>query len=69
VQIPCIERNAMGALRAMNCAEYALFSDGRHRVNFDPVVRTMLQTGQHLPSLYRETTEVGLAEVYAKANA
>ncbi len=69
VQIPCIERNAMGALRAMSCAEYALFSDGRHRVSFDQVVRTMLQTGQHLPSLYRETAEGGLAEVYAKANA
>lgn len=61
VQIPCIERNAMGAIRALDCAEYALLSDGRHRISFDQVVETMKRTGHDLPSLYRETAEGGLA--------
>lgn len=61
VQIPCIERNAMAALRALDCAEYALLSDGRHYVSFDQVVKTMLLTGNDLPSIYRETSLGGLA--------
>ena len=61
VQIPCIERNALAANRAVIAAELALLSDGSHRVSFDAVVRTMLQTGHDLPSLYRETAEGGLA--------
>ena len=61
VQIPCIERNALAANRAVTAAELALLSDGFHRVSFDAVVRTMLQTGHDLPSLYRETAEGGLA--------
>ena len=65
VQIPCIERNVMGAIRALDCAEYALLSDGRHRISFDQVVETMGRTGHDLPSLYRETAEGGLASTWA----
>ncbi len=61
VQIPCIERNAMAAAKALSCADYALFSDGFHRVSFDDVVIVMRQTGLDLPSLYRETASGGLA--------
>ena len=61
VQIPCIERNAFAASRALDANIYAVMSDGRHRVSFDKVVYTMKQTGKDLPSLYRETSEGGLA--------
>lgn len=61
VQVPCIERNALAANRALVAAEMALLSDGRHLVSFDDVVQTMLQTGHDLPSLYRETSAGGLA--------
>lgn len=61
VQIPCIERNAFAATRAMSCAEYALLSDGQHRITFDEVVEAMNKTGHDLPSLYRETSLGGLA--------
>ena len=64
VQIPCIERNAMAAARALNCATFALLSDGRHRISFDQVVKVMKETGRALPSLYRETAGGGLAAVY-----
>jgi len=64
VQIPCIERNAFAATRAMNCADYALFSDGTHFISFDEVVRVMRQTGYDLPSPYRETSAGGLARAY-----
>jgi L-serine dehydratase len=64
VQIPCIERNAMAATRALACAEFALFSDGSHRVSFDDCVAAMNQTGHDLPSLYRETGTGGLAAAY-----
>jgi L-serine dehydratase len=64
VQIPCIERNAMAASRALDCAAFALLSDGRHRISFDQVVDAMKATGKDLPSLYRETAEGGLAKVY-----
>lgn len=63
VQIPCIERNAFAATRAVSCAEYALLGDGTHRVTFDQVVRTMKETGRSLPSAYRETSAGGLASV------
>ncbi len=63
VQIPCIERNAFAATRALACAEYALFSDGSHRISFDGVVAAMRQTGHDMPSLYRETGEGGLAAI------
>lgn len=63
VQIPCIERNAFAAARAMTCAEYALLSDGRHRISFDEVVETMRLTGHDLKSSYRETSMGGLAKL------
>ena len=61
VQIPCIERNAIAANRAVAAAEMALLSDGNHFINFDTVVKTMLQTGKDMPSLYRETSACGLS--------
>lgn len=61
VQIPCIERNAFAAARALDANTYGTFSDGMHRVCFDKVVNVMKQTGQDLPSLYRETSTGGLA--------
>jgi L-serine dehydratase len=64
VQIPCIERNAFAATRAVDCAGYALLSDGRHRISFDDVVQTMKQTGMDLQQNYRETSGGGLAAVY-----
>lgn len=64
VQIPCIERNAFAATRALDCATFALYSDGSHRISFDEVVRVMAKTGRDLPHVYRETAEGGLAIVY-----
>lgn len=61
VQIPCIERNAYAAARALDSNIYATYSDGKHRVTFDRVVEVMRQTGHDLPSLYKETAEGGLA--------
>ena len=61
VQIPCIERNAFAATQALTCADYALFTDGGHRISFDDVVAVMWETGNNLPSLYRETALGGLA--------
>ena len=61
VQIPCIERNAMAALRALDINIYAMMSDGRHIISFDKVVKTMKLTGHDLPSLYKETSLGGLA--------
>lgn len=61
VQVPCIERNAFAAERALNTATYALLSDGRHLVSFDKIVKTMNQTGHDLPSIYKETSEGGMA--------
>ena len=66
VQIPCIERNALAANRALVAAEMALLTDGRHRVSFDEVVSVMLNTGHDLPSLYRETSGGGLAATVAQ---
>lgn len=62
VQIPCIERNAFAAARALDSNVYSSFSDGMHRVSFDKVVNVMKQTGHDLPSLYKETAEGGLAK-------
>ena len=64
VQIPCIERNAFAACRALDAQLYASFSDGSHRVSFDRVVEVMKQTGHDIPSLYKETSEGGLAKDY-----
>lgn len=62
VQIPCIERNAYAAARAFDAGIYALYTDGQHRVSFDQAVRVMKETGHDLPSLYKETSEGGLAK-------
>ena len=62
VQIPCIERNAYAAARAMDAGIYALYTDGLHRVSFDQVVKVMKETGKDLPPIYRETSEGGLAK-------
>ena len=64
VQIPCIERNAYAAARALDANIYSSFTDGVHRVSFDKVVDVMRQTGHDLPSLYKETSEGGLAKDY-----
>ena len=64
VQIPCIERNAYAAARAFDAGIYSLYTDGRHRVTFDQVVNVMKQTGKDLPSLYKETSEGGLAKEF-----
>ena len=64
VQIPCIERNAFAATRALDADIYATFSDGKHRISFDHVVEVMKQTGKDLPSLYKETSAGGLALKY-----
>ncbi len=64
VQIPCIERNAFAAARALDSNLYASISDGAHRVSFDKVVAAMRQTGHDLPSLYKETSEGGLATTF-----
>ena len=61
VQVPCIERNAHAAARALDGNMYALLSDGKHFVSFDKIVQTMKATGRDLPSLYKETAEGGLA--------
>jgi L-serine dehydratase len=64
VQIPCIERNAYAAARALDANIYSAFTDGSHRVSFDKVVDVMMKTGHDLPSLYKETGEGGLAKDY-----
>lgn len=64
VQIPCIERNAFAATRAIDANMYALLSDGTHRVSFDNVIQVMKQTGHDLPSLYKETSAGGLAVLH-----
>lgn len=66
VQIPCIERNAFAAARALDANIYSTFSDGRHSVSFDNVVSVMNQTGHDIPSLYKETAEGGLAKYFTK---
>ncbi|NOY96858.1 MAG: L-serine ammonia-lyase [Chlorobi bacterium] len=65
VQIPCIERNAFAAERALAHNTYSLMSDGRHRISFDEVVETMYKTGKDLQSQYRETSTGGLARFNA----
>lgn len=61
VQIPCIERNVFAASRALTHNTYAILSDGRHRISFDEVVEAMKRTGHDLPTIYKETSEGGLA--------
>lgn len=64
VQIPCIERNAYAAARALDANIYSTFSDGQHRVSFDKLIKVMKETGHDLPSLYKETGAGGLAKDY-----
>ena len=61
VQVPCIERNAMGSVKAINAARLALQGDGTHKVSLDKVIRTMRQTGADMSSKYKETARGGLA--------
>lgn len=69
VQIPCIERNAYAATRAVSCAEMAILSDGSHYISFDEVASVMMQTGRDLLSPYRETSTGGLAKIYAERSS
>lgn len=66
VQIPCIERNAVAAMRAMESSSLAMMLDAERKVSFDVVVETMYETGKDLQSHYRETSEGGLAKKYCK---
>ena len=61
VQIPCIERNAMGAVKAVNAARMALMGTGQHHISLDKVIKTMLRTGLDMQSIYKETSQGGLA--------
>jgi L-serine dehydratase len=61
VQIPCIERNTMGAIKAINACLLSLQGDGTHRVSLDQVIATMRQTGIDMKSIYKETSQGGLA--------
>jgi len=61
VQIPCIERNAMGAVKAVNATRMALIGDGQHQISLDKVIKTMKQTGLDMQSIYKETSMGGLA--------
>ncbi|GAB3031000.1 L-serine ammonia-lyase [Oleiagrimonas citrea] len=61
VQIPCIERNAMASVKAINASRMALRSDGKHRVSLDKVIRTMRDTGRDMKDKYKETSRGGLA--------
>jgi L-serine dehydratase len=61
VQIPCIERNAMGSVKAINAARLAMRGDGSHKVSLDQVIATMRQTGADMSTIYKETSEGGLA--------
>jgi L-serine dehydratase len=61
VQIPCIERNAMGSVKAINAARLALRGDGSHKVSLDQVIATMRQTGIDMSTIYKETSQGGLA--------
>lgn len=61
VQIPCIERNTMGAIKAINACRLAMHGDGEHRVSLDQVIKTMFHTGLDMKYQYKETSEAGLA--------
>lgn len=63
VQIPCIERNAMSCKRAIDCAQFALLTDGNHYIKLDDAIKTMVETGKDLHHKYRETSEGGLAKI------
>ena len=62
VQVPCIERNAVAAGRAISAAEYTSYTDGKHRVSFDQIIQTMVETGRDMHANYKETSQGGLAK-------
>ena len=64
VQVPCIERNAMAAGRALECAQYALMTNTFHIISFDEVIMTMILTGEDIEDALRETSKAGLAQTY-----
>ena len=64
VQIPCIERNAVAAMRAINALSLANFLSDSRKISLDTVIHTMYETGRDLNRLYRETAEGGLAKNY-----
>jgi len=64
VQVPCIERNAFAANRALTSARYSIASGGEHYVSFDDVVQVMSETGEHMSPFYKETSTGGLAKIY-----
>lgn len=66
VQIPCIERNAVAAMRAINASSLAYFLSDSRKISFDMVIKTMYETGKDLNRSYRETSEGGLAKLYQK---
>ena len=66
VQIPCIERNAVAAMRAINALSLANFLTNTRKISFDTVIETMYRTGLDINRRYRETSEGGLAEFYGK---
>jgi L-serine dehydratase len=61
VQIPCIERNAIAAVKAVNAARMSMNGSGEHKVSLDQVIRTMYQTGKDMQARYKETSLAGLA--------
>ena len=63
VQVPCIERNAIAASRALDACTYAALSDGKHKIDFDRIVEVMKETGHDIPSLYKETSAGGIAKI------
>ena len=67
VQIPCIERNAVAASRALQSASYAMLGDGQHRISFDEVVQTMAETGRDMGANYKETSQSGLAKSWQQS--
>ena len=66
VQVPCIERNAIAASRALDACTYATLSDGKHKIDYDRIIEVMRETGHDLPSLYKETSTGGIAKIDTK---
>ena len=66
VQVPCIERNAIAASRALDACTYSMLSDGKHKITFDHIVEVMHDTGHDLPILYKETSTGGIAKIELK---
>ena len=61
--MPCIERNAIAASRALDACTYSTLSDGKHKIDYDRIVEVMKETGHDLPSLYKETSTGGIAKI------